>query len=101
MDAYCVKCKEKREIQDPKAEFNTGRAVTTGNCPVCGTKMYRMGSTDEHDPLTQPEKGGPMRRRGETGDRRIAGQSQHGRALPGQGLHVSGFRRPCARSAAL
>jgi DNA topoisomerase-1 len=59
VDAFCFKCKEKREIKDPKAEFNKqGSAVTTGTCGVCGTKMYRMGRTPEHDSLPQPEKVG-------------------------------------------
>ncbi len=59
MDAYCFKCKEKREITNPKAEFNKqGSAVTTGTCSVCGTKMYRMGRTTEHESLPQPEKVG-------------------------------------------
>jgi len=59
VDAFCFKCKEKREIQDPKAEFNKqGSAVTTGTCKICGTKMYRMGRTPEHDSLPQPEKVG-------------------------------------------
>jgi DNA topoisomerase-1 len=59
VDAFCFKCKEKREIQDPKAEFNKqGSAVTTGTCGTCGTKMYRMGRTPEHDSLPQPEKVG-------------------------------------------
>ena len=52
MEAYCLKCKEKQEIADPKAGFNArGAAVTTGTCPVCGTKMYRIGVTPAHDGL--------------------------------------------------
>ena len=55
MEAYCFKCKEKREILDPVAGFNAkGTPVTTGFCPVCGTKMYRMGKTSAHDGLTPP-----------------------------------------------
>jgi DNA topoisomerase-1 len=57
MEAYCVKCKTKREIQDPAAGFNAkGSAVTTGTCPVCGTKLFRMGKTPAHEGLTPPEK---------------------------------------------
>ncbi len=57
MEAYCVKCKTKREIKDAKAEFNAaGAPVTTGTCPVCGTKMYRIGRTEAHEGLTPPEK---------------------------------------------
>ena len=51
-----MKCKIKREIQDPKATFNAKASpVTTGVCGVCGTKLYRMGRTPAHDGLTPPE----------------------------------------------
>jgi DNA topoisomerase-1 len=57
MEAYCMKCKTKREMKDPVAAFNArGSAVTLGTCPVCGTKLYRMGKTPEHEGLTPPEK---------------------------------------------
>lgn len=49
MEAYCVKCRTKREIQNPAAEFNAlGAPVTTGNCGVCGTRLYRTGRTEAH-----------------------------------------------------
>jgi DNA topoisomerase-1 len=55
VEAYCVKCRQKREIQDPKAEFNkTGAAITRGICPVCGTQIYRIGKTPAHAGLTPP-----------------------------------------------
>ncbi|HVP20227.1 MAG TPA: type I DNA topoisomerase [Anaerolineaceae bacterium] len=57
MDAYCVKCKTKREIVDPQPDFNAaGTPVTKGTCPVCGTRLYRMGRTPAHEGLTPPEK---------------------------------------------
>ena len=57
MEAYCMKCKTKREITDPVATFNAkGSAVTTGTCPVCGTKLYRMGRTEAHAGLIAPPK---------------------------------------------
>ncbi len=57
MEAYCMKCKTKREIQNPQATFNAkGSPVTTGVCPVCGTKLFRMGKTESHAGLTPPEK---------------------------------------------
>ncbi len=52
MQAYCVKCKEKREIQDPRPVFTiSGMPATRGICPVCGAKMFRMGHTPAHDGL--------------------------------------------------
>lgn len=55
MTAYCVKCKEKRPMQDPEAVFTAnGTPGTRGSCPVCGTKMFRMGRTPAHEGLTPP-----------------------------------------------
>ena len=56
MKAYCVKCKEKREMVSPLAVFTkTGTPGTSGTCSVCGTKMFRMGKTEAHEGLTPPE----------------------------------------------
>jgi len=60
MEAYCMKCKTKREMNDPVAGFNAkGSPVTIGVCPVCGTKLYKMGRTEAHANLTPPEKAAP------------------------------------------
>ncbi len=45
--AYCVKCKAKREMKNPKeiimkGKGGTKRRAVTGTCPVCGTKMFRI-----------------------------------------------------------
>lgn len=57
MEAYCVKCKTKREVKEPVAEFNAiGSAVTRGVCEVCGTKLYRIGKTSAHDALPPEAK---------------------------------------------
>jgi len=50
--AYCVKCKEKREMSVPEAVFTRkGVPATKGKCPVCGTTMFRMGETEAHQGL--------------------------------------------------
>ncbi len=52
MEAYCVKCRAKREMRDPTPVFMTnGRAATRGQCPVCGTGMFKIGHTPAHDTL--------------------------------------------------
>jgi DNA topoisomerase-1 len=57
MEAYCMKCKTKREMNDPQASFNAKSSpVTIGVCPECGTKLYRMGKSEAHANLTPPEK---------------------------------------------
>lgn len=44
MQGYCMKCREKREMQDPKeVTLKNGRAAMQGTCAVCGTKITVMG----------------------------------------------------------
>ena len=44
MEAYCVKCRAKREIKNPTAiTMKNGKPATTGQCSVCGTKLFRIG----------------------------------------------------------
>jgi hypothetical protein len=44
MQAYCMKCRTKREMKDAKSiTMKNGRPATQGTCPVCGTKMFRIG----------------------------------------------------------
>ncbi len=43
--AYCVKCKTKREMKDhTQITMKNGRPATEGKCPVCGTKMFKIGA---------------------------------------------------------
>ncbi|MCX6059684.1 MAG: type I DNA topoisomerase, partial [Chloroflexi bacterium] len=57
MEAYCMKCKTKREMNDPVAGFNAkGSPVNIAVCTVCGTKLYRMGRTDAHADMVAPPK---------------------------------------------
>lgn len=43
LQAYCVKCKEKRDITDPhEVTLKNGNRAAEGTCPVCGTKLFRM-----------------------------------------------------------
>jgi RNase P subunit RPR2 len=45
MEAYCVKCKAKREMKDPTAvTMKNGKPATSGTCTTCGTKMFQIGS---------------------------------------------------------
>jgi DNA topoisomerase-1 len=57
MEAYCMKCKTKREITDPIAAFNkAGAPVTRGTCPVCGTALFRTGKTEAHAGMVAPAR---------------------------------------------
>lgn len=64
MKAYCVKCKEKRELKEPKAVFTkSGTPATRGICAVCGTSLFRMGRTEAHDGMTPPKPAKPEKKR--------------------------------------
>ncbi|MDA4128756.1 MAG: DUF5679 domain-containing protein [Thaumarchaeota archaeon] len=42
--AYCVKCKASREVKNPQnIVMKNGRKAVSGTCPVCGTKLFRIG----------------------------------------------------------
>src|SRR6476659_8244670 len=64
IQAYCVKCKTKREMLNPEAVYTqTGTPGTKGTCPVCGTTLFRMGATDAHANLIKPERTAPTKKR--------------------------------------
>jgi DNA topoisomerase-1 len=51
-------------MQDAKAEFTaTGTPGTRGECPVCGTGMFRMGRTDAHEGMNPPEEASRKRKK--------------------------------------
>ena len=41
-EAYCVKCREKREFEGTEVTLKNGRKAAQGICPVCGTKVMRI-----------------------------------------------------------
>ena len=44
MEAYCFKCRTKREIRNPRqVNLKNGRPAIQGLCPLCGTKVFRIG----------------------------------------------------------
>ena len=56
MEAYCLKCKAKRNVKDPVPGFTkTGSPITSGFCEVCGSKLSKLGTTPAHEGLEKPE----------------------------------------------
>lgn len=46
MQAYCFRCRAKKEIKNPqKVVLKNGRPATRGLCPGCGTKVFRIGKS--------------------------------------------------------
>lgn len=55
IEAYCMKCRQTREMTQPTAVFTAqAKPAVQGTCPVCGTKMFRMGRTPAHEGLQPP-----------------------------------------------
>jgi DNA topoisomerase-1 len=53
--AYCVKCKAKRDMVDAQPAFtSSGVPMTKGKCGVCGTNLSLMGATPAHEGLERP-----------------------------------------------
>ena len=43
MEAYCVKCKAKKEMQAAEeVTMKNGRKAMKGKCPDCGTSLFRI-----------------------------------------------------------
>lgn len=43
VQAYCMTCKQKRDIKDPEPrELKNGKHGVGGSCPVCGTKLFAI-----------------------------------------------------------
>ncbi len=44
MEAYCVKCRLKRQMKDAhRVILKNGKPADEGICPSCGTRLYRIG----------------------------------------------------------
>jgi DNA topoisomerase I len=56
LQAYCVKCKTKRDMQEMQTVYTkTGAPGTRGKCAECGTNLFRMGETPAHANVPKPE----------------------------------------------
>jgi DNA-directed RNA polymerase subunit RPC12/RpoP len=55
LEAYCVRCKQTVEIENPKAVWTRrGMPATRGECPDCGGTVFRMGRTATHSKMNRP-----------------------------------------------
>jgi DNA topoisomerase-1 len=54
--AYCLKCRDKRVMQDAQPVYTSaGTPATRGRCPICGATTFRMGTTAAHASMPKPE----------------------------------------------
>jgi DNA topoisomerase-1 len=63
MEAYCIKCRGKHPLRDPKPVFlANGTPATQGVCSNCGyDKVYKMGRTPAHEGLAPVARAAPKR----------------------------------------
>lgn len=53
VEAYCMKCKQKRAILNPhEVTMKNGRIAVQGECEVCGASLFRMGKLAPGSPQT-------------------------------------------------
>ncbi len=63
MEAYCVKCREKREMVDEETvTMKNGRTALQGKCGVCGTKLFRMLGGTTGDGEKAAKKSAPKKK---------------------------------------
>ena len=44
MQAYCLKCRDQRDINDAQqVTLKNGRPATRGKCSVCAATVFRIG----------------------------------------------------------
>ena len=45
VQGYCVKCKAKQTMNGAQEiKMKNGKPAVTGTCPVCSTKMFKIGA---------------------------------------------------------
>ncbi len=55
VEAYCVRCRETVEMENPEPVWTRrGMPATRGECPICGGAVFRMGRTDAHSAEARP-----------------------------------------------
>ena len=64
---YCVKCRIKQDMSNiTETTLKNNRPAFYGNCPVCKTKMFRIGSLADAkkkaDDTAAPQRYGKMKR---------------------------------------
>jgi DNA topoisomerase-1 len=70
VEAYCVKCKAKRPVANGRAVYMANaRPAVRGECPVCGTGLFKIGATPDHDKLPTPVAQ-PKRKKGKGGNKK-------------------------------
>ena len=88
MQAYCVKCKATRDMVDPSPVYTkTGSPGTRGQCAVCGTNLFKMGTTAAHAGIEKPTPQAPERK-----EKKSAAKAKSGKKSTKSGTKSSSKR---------
>ncbi|HEY8598925.1 MAG TPA: DUF5679 domain-containing protein [Thermomicrobiales bacterium] len=69
MQGYCLKCREKREMNDAKeVTLKNDRPAMQGTCSVCGTKITVIGGKKAAEKIGESDKSDNFSRRGDADD---------------------------------
>jgi len=104
MQAYCVKCKTKRDMNNPVATYSaTGRAFTSGTCAVCGTRLTLFGATPAHASLPKPAVAAAAKPKATGGTKKKAStrkrSGKSSRSATSRGRQTSGSSRSSSAKA--
>ena len=59
--AYCMKCKAERIVSNVQIiSMKNGRPAANGQCPVCGTKMFKFLPKGTPVPAAAPAEDAPV-----------------------------------------
>lgn len=76
MEGYCLKCREKREMQDAKeVTLKNERTAMQGTCAVCGTKITVMGGKKAAEKIATQDKSDNFAQ-GDGGDEKPAAKAK-------------------------
>ena len=102
--AYCVKCKTNRPMDNGMAVYMAnGRPAARGECSVCGTGLFKIGATSDHDALPKPVVGARSNT-GQRGESKAAArpvrESRRRKRSGSKAAAPASTRKPALRSSA-
>ncbi len=77
MQGYCLKCREKREMNDAKeVTLKNGRPAMQGTCSVCGTKITVIGGKKAAEKIEDSNKSDNFAKVDAAGDSATKGKAK-------------------------
>lgn len=77
MQGYCLKCREKREMNDAKeVTLKNDRPAMQGTCSVCGTKITVIGGKKAAEKIEDSDKSDNFAKADTDGDSAAKGKAK-------------------------